>query len=304
MARAHRGGPKSSPQTKRDLSDITICAADCIHVPLAAQALERSIDQCQFGDAILFSDKAIPGRFRHVAVNTFRSREDYSAFVTRELIHVIQTKFVLIVQWDGYVVDQNAWSDDFQTYDYIGARWLDHTDGMTVRNGGFSLRSRKFLEALIAENLFCPPEETEDEFICRTHRRTLERKHGIRFAPDHVADRFAYERAPPLQPSFGFHGLFNLPRHISVPEMVAVVGSMGRGTIRTSDFVEIMITQLSLDQTRVARAMYLRWCGEVPAHERQNQLQAWLHEPEQVAFVTECFDRLIARSSAARSLRG
>ncbi|MGZ5147458.1 MAG: DUF5672 family protein, partial [Burkholderiales bacterium] len=146
-------------------------------------------------------------------IEVLNSRNDYSNFMLRQLPKHINTSYALIVQWDGYVVDASAWKPEFRDYDYIGARWTWFDDGMTVGNGGFSLRSQKLLRALRDPRFSIVPGVNEDELICRDYRRTLEREHGIRFAPESVADLFSYERTSPAGPTFGFHGLFNMWRH-------------------------------------------------------------------------------------------
>ena len=55
---------------------------------------------------------------------------------------------MLLIQWDGYVVNPEAWDPAFLGCDYLGAKWYWHDDGMRVGNGGFSLRSRRLLDAL------------------------------------------------------------------------------------------------------------------------------------------------------------
>jgi hypothetical protein len=41
------------------LSDVTICSADSLMPHLALMAIEKSLKQCNFGRAILFTDKDI-----------------------------------------------------------------------------------------------------------------------------------------------------------------------------------------------------------------------------------------------------
>ena len=48
---------------------------------------------------------------------------EYSVFVLTQLQRHIETDFVLLVQWDGYVLFGEAWLPEFQSYDYVGARW-------------------------------------------------------------------------------------------------------------------------------------------------------------------------------------
>jgi hypothetical protein len=103
-----------------------------------------------------------------------------------------------VIQWDGYVVNAEAWDPAFLDCDYIGAKWYWHDPGTRVGNGGFSLRSRKLLAAL--EDPRIALVDAEDTTIGRTFRPLLEREHGIRFATA-LADRFFVRgRLPDRQP--------------------------------------------------------------------------------------------------------
>src|ERR1041385_6587322 len=205
---------KETPRPRLRLNEVTIAAADCVRPDLAARALTISVGKCDFADAVLFSDVVVPGPFRCEAIAPLRSLADYTSFCMRQMPARISTRFVLIVQWDGYVVDPTAWRPEFTRYDYIGSVTLHvEPDGerkWIVGNGGFCLRSRRLLDVLPI--LPIVPGLPEDLIICHTFRTTLERDHGIRFAPEKVANRFSFEQRRTGEPTFGFHGLENLHR--------------------------------------------------------------------------------------------
>jgi len=50
------------------LPELTICAADSANPALAARALAISLERCDFGDAILFTDAPVAGPFRTVLI--------------------------------------------------------------------------------------------------------------------------------------------------------------------------------------------------------------------------------------------
>jgi hypothetical protein len=102
----------------------------------------------------------------------------------------IETDYVLIIHADGYVVNAWAWDDRWLKYDYIGATW-GYKDNMNVGNGGFTLRSKKLLNVI--KDYDVPHGTIEDDFICRKIRKELEVKHGIKFAPEEVANKFSIE---------------------------------------------------------------------------------------------------------------
>ena len=51
---------------KLDLSDVTLCAADSVHLALTARALHTSMERCKFAEAVLFSHEPVEGDFRTV----------------------------------------------------------------------------------------------------------------------------------------------------------------------------------------------------------------------------------------------
>ena len=117
MSRQPRGARSN---TRPKLADVAVVAADTLAPHLAARALDLCMERCDFGDAILFSDTAVSGRFRHVAIPPLKSRDDYSRFCIEDMPRLTEAPFVLVVQWDGYVVDAAMWSNVFRKFDYVG----------------------------------------------------------------------------------------------------------------------------------------------------------------------------------------
>ena len=210
------------------LPQVTLVCVDTRTPTLGLEAMLRCMAQVRFADAVLFTTTEQRGvlqagprrpntdvlRFEAVDVPDVAA---YSHFMLRGLLAHVSTGHALVVQWDGYVVDTTAWSPEFLQVDYIGAPWPDARPGFEVGNGGFSLRSRRLLEAL--QDPGFPPRHPEDVCIGVDHRRRLEAEHGIRFAPIALARRFAHERGTRSGASFGFHGLFNLHREMTAPEL-------------------------------------------------------------------------------------
>lgn len=137
-----------------------------------------------------------------------RSKEQYSEFCIKELYKYVNTAYLLICQYDGFVHNWKAWDNRYLDYDYIGAPWY-YNDGMSVGNGGFSLRSRRLMEILATDETITIL-HPEDHHICRTYRPYLEQKYGIKFAPIELAEKFSFEgyRQPDkfLDRQFGRHG--------------------------------------------------------------------------------------------------
>jgi hypothetical protein len=193
------------------LPAVTLCAITSVNVAATVAALRASLEQVGSAECLLFTDADITpstSGIRIVRVPRLTSSKAYSHFVLHSLADHIRTSHCLIVQWDGFVLDGARWDNKFLDFDYIGSPWPQFADEHSVGNGGFSLRSRRLLEACRDPRF--SGTHPEDVMICRTNRTLLEREHGIRFADLPTAERFSYERTSPPCPTFGFHGIFNM----------------------------------------------------------------------------------------------
>lgn len=193
------------------LPGVTLCAATSVNVAATILALKQCLNLVEFADCLLLTDAAVgepDPRISVTPIAPIASSADYSDFLLVKLIDYVSSPHCLIVQWDGFVLDADRWAPDFLDYDYIGAPWPQFSHGHDVGNGGFSLRSRRLLEACRDSRFH--KSHPEDVAICRVNRELLEREHQIRFADRLTASRFAFERGPPDEPTFGFHGVFNM----------------------------------------------------------------------------------------------
>ena len=197
--------------TPLKLPDVTLCAATSVNIASTVAALQASMDRVAFGEVLLFTHVELPNLsdgIRVVPIPRLESGSDYSEFLLSGFADYIGTGHCLVIQWDGFVLDAANWDPEFLDCDYIGAPWPQFRDGHDVGNGGFSLRSRRLLEACRDPRFV--HSHPEDVAICRLNRLLLEREHGVRFASRATAERFAFERTPPDCPTFGFHGVFNM----------------------------------------------------------------------------------------------
>ena len=234
--------------SRLQLAQVTLCAVDSRSPALAAQSLLLSMKKVDFARVFLFTSDWLPAvvlpGIEIVQIEPLRSGADYSQFVLRQLPAYIRTSHVLVTQWDGFVTHPGAWSDEFLVHDYVGAVWPDEPEGRNVGNGGFSLRSRRFLAAgtdpRIAEL------HPEDQVMCRDQRNFLQQVHGISFAPPKLARRFAFENESPSEPTFGFHGPYNLPTFLDEKTMCEWLQRLP------------LAFHASRDARRLARALLLR----------------------------------------------
>ena len=238
---------------RTSLPQVTLCAVDARGPALAAQALQRSMAHIDFGRVVLFTHqwsppKALPG-IEVLDIGPITSGADYSRFVLRQLPAHVQTPHVLVTQWDGFVINADAWTDEFLNFDYIGAVWPDQPAAACVGNGGFSLRSQRLLLAGLDPRI--EQLHPEDLMLGSRYRSLLETAHGLRFAPPALARQFAFENEAPGGPTFGFHGPYNLPRVLDQSTLAA--------------WIEVLPPEFfrSRDARRLARALLAQRMPEV-----------------------------------------
>lgn len=244
-----------------ELPGVTLACVDTVNHWLALRALERSRERIEFARIALFTDRlpagvAAPRDVDVVPIEPIRSRDEYSRFMLKRLLAHVDTQHVLLVQWDGYVVNAGAWDLAFAQVDYLGAKWFWHDDGHDVGNGGFSLRSRRLLEALQDPRIEL--DEAEDVTIGRTFRSLLERDHGIRFGTAALADRFAFEAAYPIGRPFGFHGLYNFCRVVPPPELAELASRFSDAILRSPQLAQLLRNCVALGQWEPAIAIAKR----------------------------------------------
>ena len=109
------------------LAPVTLCAVDTRCPSLAMQSLERSMAQVDFGRVVLFTHGWQPAK---PAAGYRGRRHRADRLGCRVFVHRVappagahRTSHVLVTQWDGFVLDAGAWTDDFLAYDYVGAVW-------------------------------------------------------------------------------------------------------------------------------------------------------------------------------------
>ena len=111
-----------------ELTGVTLACVDTANHALALRALERSRSTLRFAQTLLLTGGIphgvdVPAGIAVRTIAPLASRDDYSRFVLKSLLAHIDTPHVLLVQWDGYVVNALAFDPAFLACDYIGAKF-------------------------------------------------------------------------------------------------------------------------------------------------------------------------------------
>ncbi|GMO41407.1 MAG: hypothetical protein Ta2B_21230 [Termitinemataceae bacterium] len=201
---------------KLELPSVTLAAISGVKIFSTIQALKYSMRCIKFGDAIFITNKkplCIPKniRFEYAKIKTIN---DYNYLVMYDLHKFIQTQYVLIVHYDGFIINPHKWQNSFLDYDYIGAPWpkerqiFDANGNLVQVGNGVGLRSKRLLEIASALKLPFEPYDglySEDSLICIKYRHLFE-QNGIKFAPVEMAEHFSHEQyAPKNITPFMFH---------------------------------------------------------------------------------------------------
>ena len=210
---------------KIKLPDVTILSATSTEQDMAQLAMRISLQNIEFGAAKLLCTSLPKKKYpdiEYVSIPALNSVDSYNQLIFQDLYKYFKTSHCLIVQADSFVVNSDLWKDEFLKYDYIGGPWPNkieinpnlvlYLEKNPVGNGGFSLRSRKLVEATSKINFASLdfPMKAEDVVICYYLYEEMI-KNGIRFAPPKLAAQFSMENTDNLYGQdvnsvFGFHG--------------------------------------------------------------------------------------------------
>lgn len=242
------------------LPQVTLIAATSINVEATLLAIEACQERVRFAACKLLTHqppaRTVPG-LEVVITPRLTTSEQYSRFMLEGLVEHVDTSHCLIVQWDGHVVDPSRWNPQFLEHDYVGASWPQFGDGHDVGNGGFSLRSRRLLEACRGPQFTAS--HPEDVAIGRLNRPWLEAQ-GLRFASRELADCFSAERASSLETAFGFHGVWHMPHLIGAERFWEIYRGLEDRHSVYHDSAAIML-QLAGTPRGLRRCLQMGWDG-------------------------------------------
>lgn len=210
---------------KKELKNVTLLGIDCIDVERLGLAISICQSNFEFAEVKILSSLDVINKENIVKIKDINSVEQYSSFIVNDLWQYVNTSHVLLIQYDGFILNHEAWTDEYLDYDYIGAPWLVADWSVTnfafpqeligkfvVGNGGFSLRSKKMLTltSQLSKTGKISKLHPEDTSLCVWYRQLLE-DGGVKFAPIKLAKKFSFESEDKnnyfWDGQFGFHGL-------------------------------------------------------------------------------------------------
>lgn len=214
------------------IPNVTLIAVSSIEIQATIEALKKCYKKVDFG-AIKFvtheEPKNLPKKIRFEKCLKLDDIIKYNRYVFKELGKHVNTSHCLLIQYDSWVLNSNLWDNGWLQWDFCGAPWVWQTNSyitdcdehIRVGNGGFSLRSKKLLDAPNMLGLKLEQKRgyfNEDGNLTVYHRKKL-LEHGIKYAPVEIAARFSYENPVPENnfgklKTFGFHK--HLPQELRI----------------------------------------------------------------------------------------
>lgn len=128
---------------KLQLPTVTLLLVDCLNTDRAIKVLEICKRKADFG-AIKFLT-SLPTDYEHaVKIMPLNTLVAYSIFMLTKAHEYIDTPNCLIVQRDGWILNPESFDPAWLDLDYIGPLYVQYDK---VGSGGFSLRSKRIMEA-------------------------------------------------------------------------------------------------------------------------------------------------------------
>ena len=193
------------------MKDITLVTIEPLYHGLAKVGLEQTLKHIDVKEVVTFSDKDVLDGARNILISPKTTFQEYQMIMLKGMLEHVNTEHIIFQQWDAMAYDGTKWTDEFLNFDYIGAVWPWEPEGRNVGNGGFSLRSRRLMEATADQRITLI--DNEDAVFCKHHRALLENEFGVKFAPTQLARQFSHEIAEgtfQYTEGFGFHGQWNV----------------------------------------------------------------------------------------------
>ena len=201
-------------------------AVATIDVEKAVMALRYSKIGINFYETLLIANYKpwnLSEDIKYKRIKAFNNVGEWGKFIIYDLHNYINSKYIILVHDDGFIVNPLLWDNNFLNYDYIGAPWPAPKDKNSYRTpsgeiinvgNSVSLRSKQILEMPTKLNLIWEKFHGnfhEDGFLCVKNRDILIEK-GIKFADAKTAYRFSIETKLDYfenKSSFAFHKWFS-----------------------------------------------------------------------------------------------
>lgn len=203
---------KQGTTEKLQLPQITLAAMTSVKRYETIKALQYSMRGIDFGEVVLITHRRplfLPHGITWKKTSKLSKIDDFNYKTVYDLVDYIDTPYMLLIHYDGFIVHPESWREDFLEYDYIGSPWplperehcyRDAYGNLSRVGNSVSLRSRKLLEFPRQADLKWEPSKdgtyNEDIFLCCMNKHRIEAA-GMKIAPLETARFFGHEHPLP-----------------------------------------------------------------------------------------------------------
>jgi tetratricopeptide (TPR) repeat protein len=234
-----------------DLPSVTLVCLDCERQALALAALEQSMTRCRFAEVMFFTDRDLGIEELEVIPNfTATTREQRFDFIAHRLASHVSTPHLLLIQWDAFVVNPAAWTDEFLAFDFVAPPASPRA--AEDANEGIALLSTRLLRAL---ERFADLPSRWDAAVERITHSDAGSGAELRLAPPALGKRFAFADAPPSGQPFGFQGLYNMWMVFQAADLEAFLRMATSGVLRSEAAVSLAVNLRELDRNEESRRL-------------------------------------------------
>lgn len=109
------------------LPNVTLLAMSSVKIKDTIKALKYSMKDIEFGEVVFVSHVKpffLPAKVHFKRTSKLASIDDFNYKMVYDMAQYVNTDFVLIIHYDGFVVHPEKWRDEFLDYDYVGGYGL------------------------------------------------------------------------------------------------------------------------------------------------------------------------------------
>jgi len=240
---------------------ITISIVGNTNHELMAFAINKTRLAIRHEKIVVFSDKPLNLQcdYRFVELTNPKNKllldadstfgmADYCNLVVKKINNFIDTDYLINIQYDGFAVNNFHWSNRFLNYDFIGplistnhgpvtkglldagtsiSKNFAHLKDWRTGGGGFSLKSKKFLEICNKYDEIQSFMDTNkdgviwfcDDIALSYFYQPFLKSKGMKYGSLSDSLNFAVEIATGYDHSLGFHGWYNIGLFLSEEEI-------------------------------------------------------------------------------------
>ena len=245
-----------------ELPTVTLVCIDFQQPTLALAAIEQSMIRCRFGGVVYVSDKPtkIDG-LDVVEVPDLAAPGALSRFLSRDLATHVASPHALLIGWDAFVINPDAWTDSLLEHDVVMARRRPAMPAKSAESTGLVLLSRSLLQRLGS----CALPDKIDVLSALASNDPVLAALDVRQPPVELRDRFAFGDYASVGSPFGFERLFNMWMYFQPADLATFIAMASPARLASRDALSLAVNLQSLGRINEATTLLKAIVGANPA---------------------------------------